>query len=212
MLTMEQARSWYPDGDPVHNFTHMVRVFNLAHQIAVAEGADLEIVHAAALLHDAQPSVVTDTPQRKDHHQTAAVFAGKMLTEQGWSTERIDAVKYAILAHRYRDDQLEPKTLEAQILFDADKLDAIGAVGVARAIAYCVIAGEPFYDTPSAHFIKTGETLPSEPHSAYHEYVFKLRKIKQLLYTETGYKLAEKRDELMTVYFHQLQAEMEGTV
>ena len=94
MLTMEQARSWYPDGDPVHNFTHMVRVFNLAHQIAVAEGADLEIVRAAALLHDAQPSGVTDTPQRKDHHQTAAVFAGKMITEQGWSTERIDAVKY----------------------------------------------------------------------------------------------------------------------
>lgn len=212
MLTLEQAYRWYPDGDPVHNFAHVERVYHLADQLAIAEGADLEIVRAAALLHDAQAPSDNDTPQRKDHHQTAAAFACRLLTEQGWSIERINAVEHAILSHRYRDEQSEPLTLEAQVLFDADKLDAIGAVGVARAIAYCVMAGEPFYVTPSAHFIQTGETLPTEAHSAYHEYTFKLRKIKPLLYTETGHKLAGKRHELMTAYFEQLQAEMEGAL
>ncbi len=212
MLTLEQARSWYPDGDPVHNFAHVKRVYHLADQLAIAEGADLEIVRAAALLHDAHPPSANDASQRKEHHQSAAVFARGLLSEQGWSTERINAVEHAILAHRYRDEQSEPLTLEAQVLFDADKLDAIGAVGVARAIAFCVMAGEPFYDTPSAHFIQTGDTLPTEAHSAYHEYTFKLRKIMEHLYTETGRKLAGKRHELMTAYFQQLQAEMEGAL
>ena len=212
MLTLEQARSWYPDGDPVHNFAHIERVFYLADQLAIAEGADLEIVRTAALLHDAQPPSDNHTHQREEHHQNAAAFACKLLVEQGWSIERINAVEHAILAHRYRDEQSEPLSLEAQVLFDADKLDAIGAVGVARAIAYCVMAGEPFYDTPSAHFKQTGETLPTEAHSAYHEYIFKLRKIKPRLYTETGRKLAEKRHKLMVAYFQQLQAEMEGSL
>ena len=212
MLTLEQARSWYPDGDPVHNFAHVERVYHLADQLAIAEGADLEIIRAAALLHDAQPPSDNFAPQREEHHQTAAVFACRVLAEQGWSTARINAVEHAILAHRYRDEQSEPLTLEAQVLFDADKLDAIGAVGVARAIAFCVMAGEPFYDTTSTHFIQTGKTLPAEAHSAYHEYTFKLRKIKSRLYTVTGRKLAEERHNLMKVYFQQLQAEMEGAL
>ena len=212
MLTLEQARSWYPDGDPVHNFAHVERVYHLADQLAIAEGADLEITRAAALLHDAQPPSENYTPQRKEHHQAAAAFACRVLVEQGWSSERINAVEHAILAHRYRDEQSEPLTLEAQVLFDADKLDAIGAVGVARAIAFCVMVSEPFYDTPSAHFVQTGITLPTEAHSAYHEYTFKLRKIKSRLYTMTGRKLADKRHELMTAYFQQLQAEMEGAL
>ena len=66
-----------------------------------------------------------------------------------------------------------PQTLEAKILFDADKLDVIGAVGVARTIAFDVVVNQPIYTEPSERFLATGEKEPGEPHSSYHEYLFK---------------------------------------
>ena len=96
------------------------------------------------------------------------------------------------------------------MVFDADKLDAIGAIGVARALAYAVQAGQPFYAEPSPQFVETGQTQPDEPHSAYHEFVFKLRNIKARMFTPTGKAIAAQRHAAMSAYFEQLQAEMQG--
>jgi len=210
MPTLEQARSWYPD-DPVHGFDHVQRVFRLATQIAQAEGADLEIVQAAALLHDAQdrrqPSAAN---HRAAHHHASADFAVEMLTAEGWPEERIAAVQHCIRAHRFRDNSEPPQSLEAKILFDADKLDAIGAVGVIRAVGYALTHDNPPYAEPSAQFLSSGETLPGEPHSAYHEYLYKLRKLKDRLYTPTAQAIAAGRHRLMEEFFEQLAAEMRG--
>jgi len=233
MPTVDSARSWYPPSDPVHGFDHVLRVYHLAERLALAEGADLEIVRAAALLHDAEgresrvesrdssaisdqssPPIInhksTISNPRLAHHHTSASFAAHVLQAEGWPEERIALVQHCIRAHRFRDDREPPATLEAQVLFDADKLDAIGAIGVARAIGYAVGAGQPACAPVSQHFLETGQLSPGEPHSAYHEYIFKLRHIQERMFTRSGRQLAEARHRLMSDFFERLREEMEG--
>jgi uncharacterized protein len=210
MPTIETARSWYPQSDPIHGFDHVLRVYYLSGQLAEAEGADLEIVRAAALLHDASGDQEQGilSASRAGHHHTSAEFAGRVLRAEGWPPERIRAVQHCIRAHRFRVDTERPVTLEAQALFDADKLDAIGAIGVGRAIAYAVKAGHPVYRKPSQRFLATGQVEEGEPHSAYHEFHFKLVKIKERLFTPTGRAMAEERHRRMVDFFEGLADEM----
>ena len=85
-----------------------------------------------------------------------------------------------------------------------------GAIGVARTIAFDVVVKQPIFAEPSPRFIKTGEKEPGEPHSSYHEYLFKLSKIKDRLYTSTAKALAEERHQFMAEYFERLGAEERG--
>jgi uncharacterized protein len=206
--TIEQARTWYAESDQVHDFDHVLRVCRLAETLAQKEGADVEIVRAAALLHDAADAS-GDESARMDHHEAAAVFAGMVLAEEGWPEERIAAVQDCILTHRFRTGD-PPVTLEAQVLFDADKLDAIGAVGVARALAYAVLNGQPIHVEPSETFLATLKTEPGEPYTAYHEYLFKLSRIKDRMQTESGRAMAVERHNFMRNYFEQFTAEAAG--
>jgi uncharacterized protein len=211
MLNLERARSWYPDSDPVHGFDHIQRVYAMAERLARAEGADLEIVRAAALLHDAEGSATAGGDEgRLDHHQASASFARQILLEEGWPPERIKAVEHCIRAHRFRDHSEEPQTLEAKVLFDADKLDVIGAIGVVRTIAYDVVVGQPVFSEPSRKFLTSGEKEPGEQHSSYHEYLFKLSKIKDLLFTPTARRLAEDRHRFLAEFFERLIDELQG--
>jgi uncharacterized protein len=209
MPSIEQARTWYTNGDVVHDFEHILRVYQMADRLAKEEGANLEIVHAAALLHDAEGSA-PGSETRTSHHLRSAAFAGQILAEEGWPEKRITAVQHCIRAHRFRSDGEAPATLEARVLFDADKLDVLGAIGVARTIGYSSMNNQPFYSQPSAQFLETGVKEPGEPHSAYHEYHFKLCKIKDLLYTSTARSLAEARDRYLAEFFQQLAAEIRG--
>jgi uncharacterized protein len=209
MPTIEQAQGWYAEADPVHDFDHVLRVYRMAERLAKEEGADLEIVQAAALLHDAEGSA-PGSETRKSHHHRSADFAGTVLTLEGWPVERIAAVQHCIRAHRFRNDGDTPQTLEARILFDADKLDVLGAIGVARTIAYATLNNQPFYAQPSRQFLETGEKEPGEPHSSYHEYLFKLRKIKDLLFTPSARALAIDRDTYLKQFFLQLAEELNG--
>ncbi|MCL5428285.1 MAG: HD domain-containing protein [Chloroflexi bacterium] len=207
---MEQARAWYPDYDPVHGFDHILRVLRMAERLAQAEGGDLEIVRAAVLLHDAS-GAETGGEKRSEHQYHSAEFAKKILEAEGWPPERIAAVQHCIRAHRFRGDEA-PQTLEAKILFDADKLDVIGAFGVARTIAYDVVMGWPFYAEASDRFRLTGVKVEDETHSSYHEFLFKLGKIKDRLHTQTARQLAEGRQKFLNAYFEQLDAEARGEI
>lgn len=211
MLTLESARQWYSQTDFVHGYDHIVRVYRLAERLALLEGAHLEIVRAAALLHDAQPPNLEEMP-RQEHQLIAADFAREVLRAEGWENRAIEAVQHCIRAHRFREDSEKPHTLEAQILFDADKLDAIGAIGVARAIGYSLQAGQPIYSPPSALFLETGQLDQGEKHSAYHEFVFKLLKLKHRLYTPSARRLAEDRQRAMVDFFERLAREWIGEV
>lgn len=208
MLTLNDARQWYSTDDEVHGFGHIERVYRLCEQIGLAEGADMEILLTAALLHDAQGSH-PGAGARDDHHIRSAKFARNLLTKMGWSESRILAVQACIIAHRYRKDDV-PQSLEAKVLFDADKLDVVGAIGVVRALAYAFQVNVPAFSEPSPSYLKNWEKAVGEPHSAYHEYLFKLKKISSILLTPTARKIAEKRQRFLNGFFEELAAEMRG--
>ena len=148
---------------------------------------------------------------RASHEHDSAAFARSVLEAEGWSAERIEAVAHCIRAHRYRGSE-QPAGLEAQILFDADKLDVLGAFGVSRTIGYAMQAGQPVYAEPSQRFLDAGELEPNEPHSAYHEYLFKLRNVPQRLHTEPAQRMAAERHAVMQAFFEQLAAEARGEI
>ena len=206
MLTLERARAWYGDGDAVHGFDHICRVYALCQRIGPAEGADMEIVLAAALLHDARGSQPCHKA-RKDHHLKSAEFAGEVLYEEGWTNDRVQAVQHCIRAHRFRSGGETPQTTEARVLFDADKLDVLGAIGVVRALGYALQSGQPAFAEASKTFLESGKTEPGEPHSAYHEYLFKLRSISAALTTQAGRDLAIHRQRVLDTFFEELAAE-----
>ncbi len=208
MITIEQARTYYADEDPVHDFAHVLRVLALAERLARAEKADVEIVRTAALLHDIARDQDEGVSLRAgadvDHAIRAAQRARRILA--GADPAFIEAVAHAIEAHRFRND-IEPATIEAKVLFDADKLDAIGAVGIARAFAYGAVLGQPLWGEVAPDYVP-GEG--GERHTAHHEFHTKLKHIKERLYTESGRRLAEGRHRFMVVFFEEMAAEVQG--
>lgn len=209
MPSIEQARAWYDERDPVHGFDHVLRVAGLVKALGSELGADQEILRAAALLHDAAGAHPGKQGERAAHEQASADFAHQVLQEEGWPPERIAAVEHCIRSHRFRSSE-PPATLEAEILFDADKLDVMGAFGAARTIGFAIQGGVPIFAEPSTCFVETGKTEPGEPHSAYHEYLFKLRHVRERLHTEPARRLAEQRHAALCSFFKQLAAEARG--
>jgi uncharacterized protein len=211
MPTLAQARQFYLAADPVHDFDHILRVLALAERIGPAEGADMEVLRAAVLLHDAAGA----RPQgeagggRASHHEASAEAARGLLAAEGWADDRIEAVLHCIRAHRFRGAE-PPRTLEARILFDSDKLDVLGAIGVARAMAYAALAGQPLTGEPSQRFRTTGEKEPGEAHTPYHEFLFKLRHVKDRLHTASARALAVERHRYLAEYFERLAHEIAG--
>jgi uncharacterized protein len=210
-ITIEEARGWYAIADPVHDFDHVLRVYRMAERIGKIEGADLEILQAAVLLHDSKGSAPGgEGAERAGHHIASAEFAGEVLALKGWPDEKVKAVQHCVRAHRFRGQKDRPETVEAQVLFDADKLDVLGAIGAARTIAYAALDGEPSYAEPSPRFLETGEKEPGEPHSSYHEFLFKLRRVKERMFTESGKRIAEARHAYLVGFYDELQAEARG--
>lgn len=212
MITIEQARRLYDGAEAVHDFAHVLRVLALAERLAVSEGADREIVRTAALLHDISRvddsnfdnDFVLQVEAETDHAVLAARAARHIL--QGRDTAFVDAVAHAIEAHRFRNS-IEPQTIEAKVLFDADKLDAIGAVGVARAFGYAGVHGMPLWGEVSDDYTPGPG---GERHTPHHEFYVKLKQIKDRLYTESGRRLAEERHRFMTAFFERMDAEVRG--
>ena len=209
MPTIDQARAWYPANDPVHGFDHVLRVLRMAEALGEELGADLTVLRAAALLHDAAGAVPGPDSDRQTHEQASAAFAAQVLIGEGWPDERVEAVAHCVRTHRYRGAEA-PRTLEAKILYDADKLDVLGAFGVARTIGYAIQAGQPIFAEPSTQFRGSGKGIPGEPHSAYHEYLFKLQRVADRLHTERARQIGRRRAQLMRAFFEGLAAEAAG--
>ena len=203
LITIEEARYQYEGADAVHDFDHVLRVLTTAERLAREEGADLEIVRTAALLHD----VARGHGDRlvADHAQAGAEIARNLL--QGRPADRVEAVAHAIAAHRFRTGPA-PQTLEARVLHDADKLDAIGAIGVARAFAFGGYEGQRLWAEVPPDYQERQDTR--HQHTPVHEYQIKLLKIKDRLLTKSARKLAAGRHLFMVAYFEQLEQEVQG--
>jgi uncharacterized protein len=211
MISIEQARKLYHDDDPVHDFQHVLRVLTLAERLAQAEGADLEIVRTAALLHDISRldddhsgQFALSVEAEADHAVLAGREARRILSDA--DPDFVEAVVHAIEAHRFRNE-IEPQTIEAKVLFDADKLDAIGAIGVARAFAYSGRHGLPLWGEVSADYVPG---TSQERHTPHHEFIVKLKQIKDRLQTASGRQIAEARHRFMVAFFERMADEVAG--
>lgn len=196
MFTIEQARALYAAaGDSSHDFDHVLRVYHLAERIGHTEGADMAVLRTAVLLHDIARAD-QDAGRVAEHAAEGARRARQLLA--GQPPEFVEAVAHAIEAHRFRVDH-PPQTLEARILYDADKLDAIGAVGIARAFAYGAQQGRRLWADSDA-----GE------HTALKEFAVKLSKLKDTLFTQTARAIATERHAFMAEFFERMAAEVAG--
>ena len=166
------------------------------------------LLQTAALLHD-----IGLDQGRAGHEVSAANRAKEILKNlaQGYSDQFIAAVAHAIEAHRFRSGP-SPETLEAKVLFDADKLDSIGAIGIARAFAFSGWRGQKLWaDVPPDYTDPlTGHAADSTQHTAVHEYIVKLSKIKDRMQTPTGKHLAQQRHDFMVKFYEQLAREVKS--
>lgn len=169
-----------------HGFDHTLRVTDLCHTIGIKEQANLDILIPAALFHDIARPVEKKTGI--PHEKEGARIAGEYLTSIGYNDPYIPLIQHAIEAHRFSSDPV-PVTLEAKILSDADNLDAIGAVGIART------------------FISSGERNSDIPDAVSHVYE-KLLKLKDLMYTQTAEEIAMKRHNFLLYYMSVLENEI----
>ncbi|MCY4089948.1 MAG: HD domain-containing protein [Caldilineaceae bacterium] len=183
-----------------------MRVTRLGIHIAQAESADVEVVRAAALLHD----VPVEDGGRDAHHMAAAVFAAGYLRAAGMEPARIENVVHCIQAHRYRDRSIQPRTLEAKCLYDADKLDSIGAIGVGRAFAHAGRHGNRLWNEEAAATPPECAIPDGRDYTPVHEYVYKLSRVLPTLHTSAARRLGEERQRFMRLFFEQLDAEMTG--
>ncbi len=181
--------------DGSHDLAHIHRVFKNALKIQGGEGGDPQILAAAVLLHDCV-AVEKSSPLRSQASRLAAEKARGILAGLGWSEEKIAAVAHAILTHSFSAN-IRPETLEAKMLQDADRLDAIGMVGVARCFYIAGRMGSGLYHPgdPSA------EHRPLDDRSyAIDHFPAKLLKLSDGFQTETGAKLAKERHERLSLF------------
>ena len=203
MITVEEARKYYAGADAAHDFDHVLRVLALAERIGRAEGADMEVLRAAVLLHD----VARAEEERTGvcHAKAGAQRAREILA--GHPPRKVEAVAEAIAAHRFRDE-VTPRSLEAKVLYDADKLDSIGAIGVARAYALAGKHGQRLWAPVPPDY--NGEDADPNEHTPVHEFVFKLSRLKDTLFTATAWRIAEGRHRYMVAFFQRLEREVRG--
>lgn len=190
--------------DSAHDAQHVYRVLYAALDIAgTEEGVDRDILAAACLLHDVGRGEQFRDPSLC-HAEVGSVKAYAFLKNLGWSEARAGWVRDCVLTHRFRTDR-RPATLEAKILFDADKLDVTGAIGVARTLCYGGEIGQALYQLgPDGEIL----TAPDTPPSFFREYNYKLRHTADGLYTRRAKELAAGRQRAADAYYDALLGEV----
>lgn len=197
-----------------HNLDHVMRVYNICLMLSkYEENVDLDVLIPASLLHDiARVEESEDKTGTIDHAVMGSEIAGKILEDLGYDKEKIGKIKHCIVSHRFRTGN-EPKSIEAKILFDSDKLDSIGAIGIARTFMLGGQCGQKLdlnnsisdYDENTA---ENGRIKDMSKHNPIIEYEIKLKNIPDKLYTEKAKEIGLDRIEFMESFFTRLKKEM----
>jgi uncharacterized protein len=193
-------------GDPAHDPAHVRRVVAWARRLAEAEGARLGVVVPAAWLHDVV-TVAKDSPDRKRASQIAAAEASRWLRAQSFPEADIPEVAHAVEAHSFTAG-IEPRTIEAEVVQDADRLDALGAIGLARMYAMSAVFG--------SQIVHPDDPVPTDPPrrelddkrwATDHLFV-KLLRLPETMRTEAGRAEAERRADFLRAFLRQLTSEV----
>lgn len=202
-IFQEKARTLYPLQDPSHDFLHIERVVNTAKALAQQEKGDLAVILPAAYFHDFV-NVPKNDPRRKEASSLSADAAVEYLASIGYPARALGAIRHAIAAHSFSAG-IKPETLEAQIVQDADRLDALGAIGIARCFSTAALMQRPYYcpnDPWAAH-----RPFDDKSFSIDH-FEVKLFKIAETMHTPAARTEAAKRIKFMKEYLVQLALEI----
>ena len=187
-----------------HGWDHTSRVYNMCVHIGQIEDADLDVLRIAAYLHDIGRQIQDESNGNICHAQTGTEITVKLLEHYPISNDQKTNIIHSIRSHRYRGDS-KPETLEAKVLFDSDKLDSIGAIGVARAFQFAGEIGAKLYN---ADVELTDTRSYTEEDTAYREFKLKLSKIKDRMLTQEGRRIAIARHEFMEKFFKRFMDEI----
>jgi uncharacterized protein len=199
----ERAREGTSSSDPTHDWSHVERVAESVRVIATAEGADLLVATAAALLHELVNLPKSD-PQSHRAAERCAIAARDVLARLNAPGAMIDRVAVCIEEHPFSRGS-SPSSIESAVLQDADRLDAIGAIGIARCLATAGTIGRTFY-SPEDPFCRTRQ--PDDQHWALDHFYRKLLGIPDRLNTATARRLAKPRIQAMRAWLQALEAEI----
>lgn len=191
--------------DSAHDKEHVYRVLYYALEIAKTEECvNHDVLIGACLLHDIGRKEQFENPALC-HAMVGSDKAYHFLTEHGFGTDYAEQVKHCIQTHRYRKSNL-PQSLEAKILFDADKLDAAGATGIARTLVYKGIVTEPLYSVLPDGTVSTGADDRSP--SFFQEYKYKLENLYSNFYTAKAAEMAKERQHIAVEFYECLYQEV----
>ncbi len=190
--------------DAAHDRAHVERVVATARRLAQTENARLAIVLPAAWLHDCVV-VPKDDPDREQASKRAAEAAGAFLVEAGYPGRWIEPIQHAIAAHSY-SGAVAPETVEAKVVQDADRLDALGAVGLARAFMVGGALDHALYD-PDDPFCE--DRPPDDDTYTLDHFYAKLLRLPDTMQTDAGRREAERRARFMRSYLDRLADEIE---
>ena len=200
------ARSCFDKASGSHDWDHTLRVLRLCDMIGPAEKADMAVLRAAAYLHDIGRGLQDASNGTICHAEKGAQMAEPMVAGLPFSEKQKQNIIHCIRSHRFRNDH-KPATTEARVLFDADKLDAIGALGVARAFLFAGEVGARLHNPD----LDAENTKPySADDTGYREFKVKLCKIKDRMLTAEGRRWARERHAFMEDFFNRFLAEHEG--
>lgn len=194
--------------DSAHDKEHIYRVLYNALRIAKKESnVDYDVLICACLLHDIGRKEQFANPELC-HAIVGSEKAYAFLINNGYENQYAEKVKHCIRTHRYRKNNL-PESLEAKILFDADKLDATGTMGIARTLIYKGIVSEPIYTLLPDGSVSNGEN-DTKP-SFFQEYKYKLEKVYSNLYTMEAKVIAKERQESAIAFYNSLYEEIKSS-
>lgn len=203
-----------------HSLDHSLRVFELCKLIAKSyPEVDLEVLELAALLHDIGTlREYKDASGKTDHAVEGAKIAAALLNEQEVPEKKIRHIQDCILSHRFKTVN-KPSTLEAKILFDADKVDAVGAIGLARSFAWVGKNGANLYrKTDLDKYAEEnlvggtfeGRIKDKTRHSPQIEYETKIKNLKTKLYTDKAKEIFDERLKYFESFLNRLEKEVRG--
>jgi uncharacterized protein len=201
-----EARACFGSARGSHDWDHTERVLRLCLRIGRKEKADLEVLRLAAVLHDIGREEEDRSNGRVCHGARGATMAAEILARHGVGLEKIARVAHCIETHRFRGRR-PPQSLEAKVLFDADKLDSIGAVGIGRAFLFAGEVGARLHD-PAIDVEKTKPYTRDD--TAYREFLVKLSRVKDRMFTREGKRIARERHRFMAAFFERLNRETRG--
>lgn len=194
--------------DSAHDKEHIYRVLYNALRIAKKEkNVDYDVLICACLLHDIGRKEQFANPELC-HAIVGSEKAYSFLVGNGYEIQYAEKVKHCIRTHRYRKNNL-PESLEAKILFDADKLDATGTTGIARTLIYKGIVSEPIYTLLPDGSVSNGENDVNP--SFFQEYKYKLEKVYSNFYTTEAKLIAKERQESAVAFYNSLYEEVNSS-